>query len=131
MRKDLKIGLLVGMILVIVIVMMVSLWPGQGVAERQQKMFQESVDNSPIEIDRNGDEESGVREKPIVKGPFPPPVESQVRIHTVSRGETLTSIAINYYGSAEYIKTIIDANRTVLSDPDKIRTGMRLVIPSR
>ena len=137
MRKDLKIGLLVGMVLVIGIVMLVSLWPGQGVEERQQKMFQEVDIYSPIEIDHSGDktpmEKSDVTEKttgsdkPTAKTPAP---KKPIRIHIVSNGETLSSIAIDYYGSIRYIQKIIDANRNVLRNPDQIRVGMRLVIPS-
>ena len=129
MRKDLKIGLLVGMILVIGIVMLVSLWPGQGVEERQQKMFQDTGADSPIEIDRS-DGETLVEKSEVIEKVPDPPLKKQVRIHTVSNGETLSSIAIEYYGSTRNIQKIIDANRNVLSNPDRIRAGTRLVIPS-
>lgn len=140
MRKDLKIGLLVGMVLVIGIVMMVSMWPGQGIEERQQKMFQEADVHLPIGINRAADEttmeKSDVTEKvteadkPTVKAPAAIGLKKQVRIHTVSNGETLSSIALEYYGSSEYTQKIIDANRNALSNPDRIRAGTRLVIPS-
>ena len=129
MRKDLKIGLLVGMILVIGIVMLVSLWPGQGVEERRQKMFQEVDIHSPIEIDRS-DGETPVEKSEVIEKVPDPPVKKQVRIHTVSNGETLSSIAIEYYGSTRNIQKIIDANRNLAKNPDKIRVGMQLVIPS-
>jgi nucleoid-associated protein YgaU len=51
------------------------------------------------------------------------------RIHTVQRGETLSDIAVRYYGSAARWKRILDANSNVLSRPERIKPGMKLVIP--
>lgn len=51
------------------------------------------------------------------------------RTHTVKKGETLSHIAQHYYGRASEYKKIFDANRNQISDPDKIREGMTLVIP--
>ena len=52
------------------------------------------------------------------------------RTHTVQRGETLTGIAQKYYGRASEYQKIFEANRDKLSDPDKVREGMNLVIPA-
>lgn len=51
------------------------------------------------------------------------------RTHTVTKGETLSHIAQHYYGKASEYKKIFEANRNQISDPDKIREGMTLVIP--
>jgi len=50
-------------------------------------------------------------------------------IHYVQKGETLSEISRHYYGSANKWQKIIEANRSTLADPDKLREGMRLVIP--
>ena len=51
------------------------------------------------------------------------------RRYTVKAGDTLSKIARDHYGkSGEYMK-IFEANRNVLSDPDKIKVGQELVIP--
>jgi nucleoid-associated protein YgaU len=73
-------------------------------------------------------EKTTARDKPTVKTPTAAGLKG-VRLHTVSNGETLSSIALEYYGSTGYIQKIIDANRNLLSNPDRIRVGMRLVIP--
>jgi len=51
------------------------------------------------------------------------------RIHAVKIGETLSSIAKQYYGDAGRYMDIFNANTDKLSDPDKIQPGQELVIP--
>jgi nucleoid-associated protein YgaU len=53
----------------------------------------------------------------------------QYRFYTVNSGDSLDAIAIKFYGDASYYNVIFDANRAILSSPDRIRTGQRLVIP--
>jgi len=52
-----------------------------------------------------------------------------VRYHTVAKKETLYAIARSYYGDQRRWKDIYEANRSEISDPNKIRIGQRLVIP--
>jgi len=59
-----------------------------------------------------------------------PAAASGVRTHVVKKGETLSHIAQHYYGKASEYHRIFDANRDKLSDPDKIREGVELKIPS-
>ena len=52
--------------------------------------------------------------------------------HTVTAGETLSHIALKYYGSAVKEKWMIiyEANKAVIGDnPNKIRAGQVLKIP--
>ncbi|SNT68672.1 peptidoglycan-binding protein LysM [Paracoccus seriniphilus] len=49
--------------------------------------------------------------------------------HTVQKGETLSAIASKYLGSANKYPVIFEANRPMLSDPDKIYPGQTLRIP--
>jgi len=50
--------------------------------------------------------------------------------HTVRSGETLSSIARQYYGDDNKWHVIYEANRSIIgSDPDRLREGMKLVIP--
>jgi nucleoid-associated protein YgaU len=54
--------------------------------------------------------------------------------HTVAAGETLSHIALKYYGSAakEQWMRIYEANREVIGDdPNKIRVGQVLNIPEK
>lgn len=59
-----------------------------------------------------------------VKAPAP---ESQY--HTVEKGDWLSKIAEKYYGDAKKFDVIFEANRPMLSDPDKIYPGQVLRIP--
>ncbi|MFW6176019.1 MAG: LysM peptidoglycan-binding domain-containing protein, partial [Acidobacteriota bacterium] len=49
--------------------------------------------------------------------------------HVVEEGETLAALARAYLGGAHEWERIYEANRDVISDPDRILPGMRLVIP--
>lgn len=49
--------------------------------------------------------------------------------HTVQKGETLSAIAKQHLGSANKYHAIFEANRPMLSDPDKIYPGQVLRIP--
>ncbi|MBO9453751.1 peptidoglycan-binding protein LysM [Paracoccus sp. R12_1] len=49
--------------------------------------------------------------------------------HTVKKGETLSGIAKQHLGSANKYHAIFEANRPMLSDPDKIYPGQVLRIP--
>ena len=52
-----------------------------------------------------------------------------VKIHVVESGDTLGAIAKKYYGKAGAYMKIFDANKDVLTDPDKIKPGQKLRIP--
>lgn len=49
--------------------------------------------------------------------------------HTVAKGETLSAIAQKYLGKASRYPEIFEANKPMLSDPDKIYPGQTLRIP--
>jgi len=49
--------------------------------------------------------------------------------HVVQKGDTLSKIAEQYYGDKMLYPQIFDANKDVLTDPDKIKPGQRLLIP--
>ena len=52
-----------------------------------------------------------------------------VRRHTVRDGDTLFSLSRQYYGDAEQFGLIYRANRGVLQSPDPLPVGAELVIP--
>ncbi|MCC6386777.1 MAG: LysM peptidoglycan-binding domain-containing protein [Dehalococcoidia bacterium] len=51
------------------------------------------------------------------------------RYHTVAPGETLVTIAEQYYGDASCAARIFDANQDRLANPDLIYPGQELAIP--
>lgn len=49
--------------------------------------------------------------------------------HVVQKGESLSKIAEQYYGDMMLYPQIFEANRDILTDPNKIKPGQRLRIP--
>jgi nucleoid-associated protein YgaU len=54
----------------------------------------------------------------------------EATFHTVQKGDTLWAVAQKSYGDGTKFKLIFEANRPMLSDPDKIYPGQVLRIPS-
>jgi nucleoid-associated protein YgaU len=52
------------------------------------------------------------------------------QFHTVVSGDNLSKIAKNYYGDANKYPVIFEANKPMLSHPDKIYPGQNLIIPA-
>lgn len=50
-------------------------------------------------------------------------------VHTVERGDTLSSIAEQWYGDPGSFRIVFEANRDQLTDPDLIVPGQQLRIP--
>jgi nucleoid-associated protein YgaU len=132
MSKDFKIGMLVGL----VIVMSTGLWlstrpnlsaratipgPGNSEAEREEVIKQPSFepnipDGRSVETDIASDKKTAKD----VKEP---------RYHTVQNGDTLSGISYRYYGSEHKWQKILDANRDVIQNVNNLRLGVRLIIP--
>lgn len=56
-------------------------------------------------------------------------VKPEAVFYTVVKGDTLSKIAKQHYGNANKYPVIFEANRPMLSDPDKIYPGQVLRIP--
>ncbi len=56
--------------------------------------------------------------------------EPEAKFHTVKSGESLSKIAKEYYGDAMKYPVIFEANKPMLSDPDRIYPGQVLRIPN-
>ena len=52
------------------------------------------------------------------------------QFHTVASGDSLSKIAGKYYGDVQKYNIIFEANKPMLSDPDKIYPGQVLRIPA-
>ena len=59
------------------------------------------------------------------------PAEPESKYHTVKSGDTLSKIAKEAYGDANAYMTIFEANKPMLSNPDKIYPGQLLRIPPK
>jgi LysM repeat protein len=70
--------------------------------------------------------------KTAIRRSAPPAPSNRETTYIVRSQDTLSSIAADVYGDAKYWRTIFDANRsTIGSDPDRLKVGMKLVIPKR
>ncbi len=59
-------------------------------------------------------------------GPAP---AAEERFHVVEKGDTLSGLALKYYGKAGLYMKIFEANRDILKDPNLIKIGQKLRIP--
>ncbi|MET0229741.1 MAG: LysM peptidoglycan-binding domain-containing protein [Rhodanobacteraceae bacterium] len=57
-------------------------------------------------------------------------VDPPSQTYTVNKGDTLSKIAREFYGSANRWHEIFDANRDQISNPDLIKPGQVLKIPT-
>ena len=57
--------------------------------------------------------------------------EPESKYHTVKSGDTLSKIAKEAYGDANAYMKIFEANKPMLSNPDKIYPGQKLRIPPK
>jgi nucleoid-associated protein YgaU len=66
-----------------------------------------------------------------LKAPPPKPeeVEEKAEFYEIVSGDTLGGIAKKYYGSAGKYMKIFEANRDIISDPNKIYPGQKIRIP--
>ena len=66
------------------------------------------------------------------KPSFTPPASTPVKTYTVQGGDTLSVIAKKFYGDEAEYQKIYDANKDLIgSDPDMIKVGQELTIPSK
>ena len=57
--------------------------------------------------------------------------DTTLQTYTVAKGDTLSKIAKNFYGSANKWRVIFEANTDQLSNPDLIKPGQVLKIPAK
>ena len=72
--------------------------------------------------DTMADDKTPANKTPAADNPY-------TQTHVVQSGDTLSKIAEKYYGDPGLYTKIFQANRDVLSDPNKIRPGQKLRIP--
>jgi len=65
-----------------------------------------------------------------LRAPEPPAEEvSRDEFYEIVSGDTLGAIAKKYYGKASAYMKIFEANRDIISDPNKIYPGQKIRIP--
>ena len=66
-----------------------------------------------------------------LRAPKPKPEEpkEKAEIYEIVSGDTLGAIAKRYYGNASKYTKIFEANKDIISDPNKIYPGQKIRIP--
>jgi nucleoid-associated protein YgaU len=149
MQKDLKIGMILG--LVLVTVAMLWLFAGAGIGNKTRLLSLRSnrVPTAPpetydsansSETDPEGKNELSAtdNQSQVTGTPNGEPewkkywqtekIKTQ-RFHIISEGETLSEISRKYYNSARKWQKILDANRDVIQDVSKLKPGTKIIIP--
>lgn len=91
-----------------------------GVSKVEASELKVVVPDSGISLDKNTDINS------VIASATP---ANEPRFHTVVSGDNLSKIAKAMYGSSSKYPVIFEANRPMLSHPDKIYPGQVLRIP--
>lgn len=131
MPKDFKIGMLVGLVLVIGVMIWLSKHPSLSARaiipgpenngdEQDTTEHPNFLSTSPSSRPVIAEAESERKEVKAVEGP---------RYHTVRNGETLSGISFLYYGSETKWQKILDANRNIIKDVKNLKPETKLIIP--
>ncbi len=142
MQRDLKIGLVVGLVLAALAAIWLSTRPSLSIKARMQEpdsaILRETA-TPPHSPDTESQQEAIDEQLRFTMGlPDTASTETTVseeekiktqKFHIVRRGETLSDISYRYYGSAAKWRKILDANRKAIEDPHKLRPGTKLIIP--
>ena len=146
MQKDLKIGMILG--LVLVIVTMLWLFAGPGLSPKARilnlgsnretaDMSETSGPTKSSEIDTVREENDQLsatdnqsQEPDWKKYRQAEKIKTQ-RFHIIREGETLSEISRTYYDSARKWQKILDANREVIEDISKLKPGTKIIIPEQ
>ena len=147
MQKDFKIGLIIGLILVIAALIWLSTLSSVSITSRFRNI--QNAQTSTIQGIMNSStapKPAGSPSAPSQNRPAKPvsqqdvqtktPADNKItqtettsdqRFHIVLRGQTLSDIAKQYYGAASKWPKIKNANPSI--DPNRLQPGTRLLIP--
>jgi nucleoid-associated protein YgaU len=148
MQKDFKIGLIIGLFLVIAALIWLSTLSSVSITSRFQSIqnaqtntIQDTINSSAASkpsaaASAPAQKHSSAPALPPQTAQTKPPVQNKppetkpapdLRFHVVLRGQTLSDIAKQYYGAASKWTKIRDANPSI--NPNKLQPGTRLLIP--
>ena len=144
MQRDFKIGMALGLVLVIVVVVWLSTRPSLSIKSRAMSPHSAAhrkIGSPTLSHGAEPRKETTISGKPAKQAnneqlkemkADPPKGEVSLkaeRFHIVRAGETLSDISYKYYGSADKWQKILGADRLPITNPGKIRPGMKLIIP--
>jgi len=128
MQTDLKIGMVLGLVLTIAATLWLSTRPSMSMKARTLNSYNAGAQQESIEqpvlplIAKVETEQSNVPDFAVRK-------EVEKVIHTIREGENLSGISREYYGSENKWQKILNANRNVVKNANKLKPGTKLIIP--
>ncbi len=139
MQRDLKIGLVLGLVLAALAAVWLSTRQSLSIKARMPHSSEEiTIDEQPrfitdlpntASIETTAAVKSEQSNVPDFTVQEQPEKIKALKFHIVRKGETLSNISYKYYGSAGKWQKIYNANRKAIKDPHKLRPGTRLIIP--
>ena len=142
MQKDLKIGMILGLILVTGA--MLWLFAGPGIKPKARALNLgnnretipppekiDSTDSSEEDAEENNQlsASDNTSQEPEWKKHWKPEKIKTQKFHIISEGETLSEISRQYYNSARKWQKILDANKSIIKDVSKLKPGTKIIIP--
>ena len=131
MPKDFKIGMFLGLVLVIGAALWLSTHPS--LSTRARMLGPENAGAEQEIIGQPGLEpnwaDSRSTKIDIESEKKPAKNAETPKYHTVREDETLSGISYKYYGSENKWQKIRDANREIIKDVKKLKPGTKLIIP--
>ena len=122
MQKDLKIGMIIGVVLLIAATLVISLLSEGSLRSRLKGKF--NKDTSIGHPEGTGNDEDAL----LADKPDDNISESTGKIHIVTEGQTINEIADKYFGNPRMIIKIVDANPDI-PDNFELKAGMKIKIP--
>lgn len=140
MHRDFKIGLISGMVVVIAATIYLATRPDlsfKRLRHRNSPPSRQSPSQPPAPADspytplspaphESPPEDPGTRDWTAYEQTEKTPTE---KFHIVRKTETLSDVARQYYGSPAKWQKIYNANRNVVTNPNALRPGTKLILP--
>ncbi len=141
MHRDLKMGLVSGMVVAIAAVLYLATRPSLSLDQmRRRRAILQRQSSEKLPSGPNSPEPAAINS---ATPNFPPEQpdgfdwtryenednRKTERFHIVGKNETLSEIARRYYGSAGKWQKIYNANRSTIKNPNTLRPGTKLIIP--
>lgn len=122
MSKDLKIGMIIGVVLLIAATLMISFLSQGSLRSRLKDKYKKDTTAPYVENDNT--DKTNPKETPTAEKP----ADDGMKTHIVTTGQTIYEIADKYYGNPLMINKIIDENPSI-PDSYELKAGMKLKIP--
>ncbi len=131
MQKDFKTGMIVGIPIAGIIAILLA------VCNKRQEDFTVYIpSDKPVAATITKPIAQDLEEPQIEGQTFPKNVPAAplkpkpvIKYHIVQKGETLSSIAQQYYHNSQDWKKILDANKDIITNEHRLTNGAKLIIP--